>query len=340
MDSADSEVARWRFPVTLLVLGFLIHLLQDVLVPFAVAFVLAYVFSPVVDRLERHIRLPRTVAVLLLFLVLAIPFAILGYYEGQVLAQNVMNFSENAPEQVTRFLTHLFGGQRFSILGQSFDVSIIVPNLIARLQDLLGAPLGVAQVAWSFINIIMTAVFTIVIFFYFLAGGKGLIRGALRLAPTGHHDRLQDLVVKVDSLIGSFLRGLAVIVVFTTIVVWVVFNFIFHIPYAAFFALIIGSLELIPLFGPIASGVLTAIIALAQGNFLFFIKVIGFYIVLRFTNDQLVSPIVLGKAVTLSPVVVLFSFLTGSTLFGFLGLLFAVPVAAIFKIVLDERNAG
>jgi len=340
MDSDNGELLKWRFPVILLVLGFLVHLLQDVLIPFAVAFILAHVFSPVVNRLERHLHLPRAVAVLLLLVILAIPCALLIYFKGPALAQNVMFFAENAPEQVTRFLTNLFGGQQFSILGQSFDVRIVVPNLIARLQDLLGAPLGVAQVAWSFINIIMTAIFTIVIFIYFLAGGRGLIYGALRLAPKGQRDHLQNVIDKVDSLIGSYLRGLAVIVVFTAIIVWLVFNFVFHIPYAAFFALVIGLLELIPLFGPIVSGVLTAIVALAQGNLLFFIKVIGFYMVLRFTNDQVVSPIVLGKAVTLSPVIVLFSFLTGSTLFGFLGLLFAVPVAASFKILLDDRNAG
>jgi predicted PurR-regulated permease PerM len=274
---------------------------------------------------------------LLLLLILAVPVAILIYYKGPLVAENIMQLGENAPDQVTRFLTHFLGGQQFSILGQTFDVRIVVPYLIAHLQDLLGAPLGVAQVAWSFINVIMGAIFTFVIFIYFLAGGKGLVYGALRLVNGNRRDRLQRLILKVDELIGSFLRGLAVIVVLTVIVVWIFFSFVFHIPYAGLFALIIGLLELIPLFGPIVSGVLTSIIALAQGDLFFFLKVMAFYMVMRFTNDQVVSPIVLGKAVTLSPVVVLFAFLTGSTLFGFLGLLFAVPVAAIIKIVLDER---
>lgn len=338
MKEKYGETEKWLFPATLLVGGGIVYLLRDVLVPFALAFILAYVFTPVVNRLEQLLRSPRIIAVILLNLILAVPFVLLIYNNGPLLTQNIGYFAENAPDQLTRFLTKLLGGQQFSILGQSFDVRVVAPYLISRMQDLMGAPLGVAQVAWSFVNIIMAAIFTYVIFCYFLAGGNSLIYGALRLAPRNHRDRLQDLIVKVDTLIGRFLRGLAVVVVFTAIIVWFAFRFVFHIPYPAFLALTIGLLELIPLFGPIASGGLTGIVALAQGNLMFFFKVISFYIILRFTNDQLVSPIVLGKAVTLSPVIVLFAFLTGSTLFGFIGLLFAVPVAAIFKIVLDERS--
>lgn len=340
MNAKSKEPEKWLLPATLLVGGFIVYLLRDVLVPFALAFILAYVFTPVVNRLEQHLRFPRIIAVILLNLILAVPFALLIYYNGPLLTQNISYFAENAPDQFTRFLTKLLGGQQFSVLGQNFDVRIVAPYLISRIQDLMGAPLGVAQVAWSLVNIIMAAIFTYVIFCYFLADGNRLIYGALRLAPKEQRERLQNFTIKVDSLIGRFLRGLAVVVVFTAIVVWLAFRFVFHIPYPAFLALTIGLLELIPLFGPIASGVLTAIVALAQGNLMFFIKVISFYFVLRFTNDQLVSPIILGKAVTLSPVVVLFAFLTGSTLFGFIGLLFAVPAAAIFKIALDERNAG
>lgn len=340
MTPSRGEAARWQFPVMLLFGSFVVYLLRDVLIPFAVAFMLAYVFTPVVNRMEYHLRIPRIIAVFLLFLILSFPFVPLYLYNGPALAQNARYLAENAPEQVTRFLTNLLGAQQVSFLGQTLDVRSVTPSLVAKMQALLGAPLDVAQLAWSFVNIIMNAIFTLVIFFYFLVGGKGLITGVIRLAPVEQRDLLQDFIRKIDSLIGRFLRGLAVVVVFTAIIVWLVFKFVFHLPYAAFFALTIGLLELIPLFGPIVSGVLVGVVAMAQGDLPFLAKVVFFYLVLRFTNDQVVSPIVLGKAVTLSPVVVLFAFLTGSTLFGFLGLLFAVPVAAIFKIVLDERSAA
>jgi predicted PurR-regulated permease PerM len=198
----------------------------------------------------------------------------------------------------------------------------------------------VVQAGWSFVNVIMNSVLTFVALFYFLVGGKGLMRGAFRLVPAESRDRLQHLVESLDTVLCRYLYGLAVVVVFAALVVWLVFGFVFHIPNAAVFALTIGLLELVPLFGPITSGVLTSVAALTHGGILFTVKVIVFYLALRFSIDQVIGPIVLGNAVTLSPIVVLFAFLAGGTLFGFLGLLFAVPAAAIFKIVLDERNAG
>jgi len=340
MEHENRAGLTWQFYVVLLAAGFVVYLLRYVLIPFAVAFVLAYIFTPVVNRLERHLRLPRIMAVLVLFLILAAPFAFIFSYDGPMLMRNARYMAENAPEQVTRFITNLFGAQQISFLGRTFDARIVAQQMIDRMLVFPPTPLGVVQLGWSFVNIIMNAVLTFVALFYFLAGGKGLMRGAFRMVPAGNRDRLQHFIQMIDSLLGRYLCGLAVVVIFAAMVVWLVFGFVFHIPYAAIFALTIGLLELVPLFGPITSGVLTSVAALTHGDILFTVKVIVFYLVLRFTIDQLVGPIVLGKAVTISPIVVLFAFLAGGTMFGFLGLLFAVPAAAIFKIVLDERSAA
>ncbi len=340
MAQGERQNAAWRFPLVVLAAGFVIHLLRDVLVPFAMAFVLAYILTPVVNRLERALRLPRIVAIFILFLALAGPFLLFVVYQGPALAQNVRYLAEHAPEHIARYIANIFGGEQIWFLGQTIDAQTVAQGLIIRTENFLGTPLGIAQIGWWFVKVVVNAVFTLAVLCYFLAGGGGLIQGVFRLFPTERHDQLQGLAHKIDSVIGRFLRGLAVVVVFVTTVVWLVFSFVFHIPYAPIFALIIGLLELIPLFGPIVSGALTFIIGLTNGDLLFTVKVIIFYLTMRFTVDQAVGPIVLGKAVTLSPVVVIFSFLAGGTLFGFLGLLFAVPAAAVIRVVLNDRSTG
>jgi predicted PurR-regulated permease PerM len=340
MVQEGGDNATWRFPVTLLAAGFIVYLLRDVLVPFAMAFVLAYIFTPIVNRLERSLRLPRLIAILLLFLALAGPFVLLIVYQGPSLAQNVRNLAEKAPDHVARYIATIFGGEQIWFLGQTIDARSVAHGLILQTQDFLGTPHGMAEIGWSFVKIVVNAVFTLAVLFYFLAGGEGLIRGALRMAPAERRERIQELILKIDALIGRYLRGLAVVVVFVATVVWLTFRFVFHIPYPLLLALIIALLELIPLFGPIVSGVLTFAVALTNGDLLFTVKVVIFYLALRFTVDQAVGPIVLGKAVTLSPVVVIFAFLAGGTLFGFLGLLFAVPAAAVLRVVLNEHTAG
>src|SRR6266702_4226461 len=199
MGHERGEAVRWQFPVMILFGGFVVYLLRSVLIPFAVAFMLAYVFTPVVNRMQRHLRIPRIIAVILLFLILAFPLVLLYLYNGPVLVQNVRYLAENAPEQVTRFLTNLLGAQQVSFLGQTLDVREVAPSLVAKMQALLGAPLDVAQLAWSIIDVIMNAIFTIVIFFYFLTGGKGLINGVIRLAPPEHRDRFQGFIPKFYS---------------------------------------------------------------------------------------------------------------------------------------------
>lgn len=340
MGSWDSEKATWRFPATLLAVAVLVYLLRNVLIPFSLAFVIAYVFTPVVDRLERHLHLPRLICVLVLFLAFAAPLALLVYCNEPVLAQYFRQLADNFPEHLTSFITNLFGGRKFNFLGQDFDARLVSQQLLERTRFVPDSPLGVAQAGWVMVNVIMYAILTIVVLFYFLVGGKGLIDGALMMVPAGKRDRTRRFISRIDSLIGSYLRGLAIVVAFAAIVVWLAFRYVFHIPYAPFFALTIGLLELIPLFGPIASGVMTSLTALTHGDLLFTSKVIIFYLALRFTIDQVVGPVVLGNAVTISPVVVIFAFLAGGALFGFLGLLFAVPAAAIFKIVLEDSDAA
>jgi predicted PurR-regulated permease PerM len=318
--------------------GFVVYLLRNVLVPFVVAFIFAYVLTPVVNRLEQRLRLPRAIVVLLVFLAFTLPVAFIIANHGATLMQNLGYLAENAPRAMARYVAQLFGGRQIWFLGQTIDAQSVANSLVAQIPAFLGTPRGMAQVGRTLIIIVMNGIFILVFLFYFLVGGKDLIRGALRLFPEDKSDRLKRLILKVDALIGRFLRGLAVVVVFSATVAWLGFTFIFHIRYAFLLALTIGFLELIPLFGPITSGFLTCFVALSLGDLIFTTKVVMFYLALRLTIDQAVGPVVLGKAVTLSPVVVIFAFLAGGTLFGFLGLLLAVPAAAVVRVILDDRR--
>jgi len=96
-----------------------------------------------------------------------------------------------------------------------------------------------------------------------------------------------------------------------------------------------GLLEIVPFVGPVSAGAIAAMIAVTQGGPNLAIGVIVFYFVVRQIEDQLVSPIVLGRAVELHPVIIIFAVLAGGTLFGIIGTLAAVPVAASIKVILD-----
>jgi len=106
------------------------------------------------------------------------------------------------------------------------------------------------------------------------------------------------------------------------------------LPLAILLAVAVGVLELIPLFGPASSIALVVLTAIQQVNLFEILGLIVFAIALRISIDQLLGPAVLGRAVRVHPVVIIFSFLAGAVLFGVVGLILAVPVAASIKIIL------
>src|ERR1041385_9114060 len=109
----------------------------------------------------------------------------------------------------------------------------------------------------------------------------------------------------------------------------------FHLPYSLWVAILTGILETIPLIGPIAAGAIACMIGLAQGGPPEAAELAIVYFVLRQVEDQLVLPLVLGRAVHVHPLVTIFAVLTGEKIGGVLGMILAVPIAAAIKVVLD-----
>lgn len=339
MTTGRTDPFPWRFAVTLVFAGFALYLLRDILLPFFVAFGLAYVLSPVVEAGTRRLRLPRPLTVIILYLVVLGPLGLLIAYFGPLLAQHTGAVLGDLEGSVDRFTTNLFAGKEFNVLGQTLNATVVARLLTEKLHTLAATPLDMVPLATFAVKALLAGVLTLVVLFYFLVDGEGLFRGILWLTPTEYQDWIRHLAGKLYDVIGRFLRGLLVIVFFTAVVTWGAFSFVFHLPHAVPIAIAVGVLELIPVLGPTTSGVITSMAAYGHGGILFMLQVILFYILLRLTIDQVVGPIVLGRAVSLPPVAVIFAFLAASTLWGFLGLLLAIPLAAMLKVVCEERNA-
>src|SRR5207244_3146647 len=123
-------------------------------------------------------------------------------------------------------------------------------------------------------------------------------------------------------------RGQLFLIVLMSAVTYVVLTFVFRLPFAVAIAFATGLLEVIPLLGPILATTIAASVALAHGGPGLALAVIVAYFVLRQIEDQVVMPLVVGRAVHLHPVATLFAVLAGGTIAGVLGMLLAVPTAA------------
>jgi predicted PurR-regulated permease PerM len=136
-------------------------------------------------------------------------------------------------------------------------------------------------------------------------------------------------------LLWRYIAGVMLVVAYASILTWIVAKLILNIPHAGLFAIAVGLLELIPVVGPILSAMLIGTMALSRGGVGEILGFAGFALGLRLSIDQLVGPIILGRAVSVPAPIIIFTMLVGGTLWGILGVLLAVPAAAMIRLALE-----
>ena len=156
------------------------------------------------------------------------------------------------------------------------------------------------------------------------------------MVPNRYFEFTLDLLYKMDSQLGNYLRGQFVdAVVFGAMAI--VALWILGVNYFVFLGVFAGLANLIPYVGPIAGAVPAVIVAvLGSGNLGSALPVIIAYIILKLLDDFVVAPYVVASSVEMHPVIVLIAIMVGGELFGVLGMLLAVPVTGFFKVVLQE----
>ncbi len=301
--------------------------LRYVLLPFAVAGGLAFATSPAVGWLRRRLRFPRVAAVLAVFVPVTAACAALAYWISTTLARQGKELADAGPVVLGRLLRAVMGGDpgRADALAQ---------QVWQRFGENLTQYADAAALVGAAFALLMAGVLTVVLYFYFLYDSERLAGGALWLVPPAWRERVRSLALHVRPMLRRYVVGLVAVVPFTSVASWVWLAPVMGVPHAELLALTTGLLELIPVAGPIASAALVSTAALGRGGVPALLAFIIFYIILRLLIDQVVGPLILGRAAKLHPVVVLFAFLAGGALYGPLGVLLAVPLAAAVKMVL------
>lgn len=328
---------RWLLLVGVLCAVF--YWFGSALTPFIVAGLFAYLFNPVVEKLERH-RIGRSLGVSLLFLVLTL-----------VLVGIVLVLIPFMQKQVTRFIDQLpnwiawaknvaapWLAQRFGFSFEMFDSE----GVIALLQDhwreaggLAGTLVakvsksGFAVVAWL-LNLVIVPVAA----FYLLRDWNLLVERIHALLPRHIEPVVARLVRESDETLGAFLRGqLSVMIILGVLYgfgLWAV-----GISVGPLIGMIAGLISFVPYLGAIVGVAMGVIAALVQYQDAFHVVLV----LIVFTTGQLLEgyvlvPKLVGDRIGLHPVAVMFAILAGGELFGFTGVLMALPLAAVIMVLL------
>jgi predicted PurR-regulated permease PerM len=314
----------------------ILWLARGVLGPFIIAAVVAYAFSPLVVAAERRTSWPRIVIVAIGYaLTLAIVVGLVVLLSGRI-ASELDLLATSGPDSLTTLLRQLLGADGIVVGGQHLTVADIAREIQASVAGFLSSPGDALHLATQTGELFLQAILALIVTFYFLIDGETLWDRAITLLPSEHRDRTIEVVARIHVVLGKWLRGQLFLIALVATVVYVALGPILHLPYALGIAILTGILEIIPLVGPLVATAIAATDAFAHGGVGLAGVVVVIYFVLRQVEDQVVMPVVIGRAVHLHPVVTIFAVLVGLSVYGVLGGLLGVPIAAALNVIFRE----
>ncbi len=338
---ALTRTRLWAFALFLLVLIFL-YFVRSILTPFILAAITAYVLYPAAAWLEGRLGISHRYVAIALFVGLLSGIIVLIVVLVPILVHQTIQLAREAPRTLAQIRTYLSAYDSLDVLGIPIDVRVLqraTDNLMAEVANLASRE-AIPAVFHAAELIIKTFVY-LVTTFYLLLQGRDLVRSILDLVPETVQPDLRFLAARINRTLSFYVRGQIMLIGIMSAATTIALTAL-QVKYALLLGITTGILETIPIIGPITAGTFAVLIALVQGSTPFnwspvtLAAVVALvYFVLRQTEDNLVIPLIIGRMVDLHPVLVIFSAMAGATVGGLLGLLLAIPAAAVAKIVIE-----
>jgi predicted PurR-regulated permease PerM len=318
----------------------LVALLGPILTPFLLASILAYVCNPLVDRLQAW-RLPRLAAVLaVMLLLLAILVGLvlvltpLLVEEAGVLAERLPDAVALANEKLAPWLRETFG----------IKLRLDPASLRKLAADNMGSLQGLAQHLYeslkiggvALVGLLVNLLLAPVVMFYLLLDWHRLLERIENAIPRAWHAKAVAMAREVDVVLSQFLRGqvlvMATLAAYYSLALWIA-----GLPSALAIGLLTGLLIFIPYIG-FATGFLLALLvaALQFAGFGPIVAVLAVYGIGQLLESFLLTPYLVGERIGLHPLAVIFALMAFGQLFGFFGVLLALPASAALLVALRE----
>jgi predicted PurR-regulated permease PerM len=331
---------RWGLAAAITAALLLAYPLRFALIPFVIAGALAYVATPAVEFLSRRLRWRRWIAATAVFVLCLTALAGLGWWIKAVVFPDAVALTQSLPEMLRKVFVDAAGSDHVRLFGRDISADAVIAEIGAGVRGMAGGEAGVGEALLAGLGGLLMFILTISTFCYFLVSGPKIAQGILWLFPPWLRPPVADLAVTMKPFLYRYIVGMLVVISTTVVLCWIGLGPILHLPNAVVLALLVGLLEFFPVVGAVASALLLGLAAISQGSIGVVIGVTFFTLVLRLLIDQVIAPLIYGKASSLHPAAVLFAFLVGGTLYGVLGLLLAVPAAAMIKVALQANYVG
>ncbi|MBI3703621.1 MAG: AI-2E family transporter [Rhizobiales bacterium] len=329
------QLIFWLAAFVVLVL--VLWLLSEILLPFVAGLAIAYLLTPVTDRIE-SIGVNRMVAALLIIVLVVLVLVYVILLVAPILGGQLTSFIENIPGYVNRLQTLLSDPSRpwvQKLLGAGFSPDKSITDLVTQGMGWLTAFL---KSLWSggraLVSLFSLIVVTPVVAFYLIYDWHRMIRTVDGWVPLAQRETVRRLAREIDAAIAGFVRGqTAVCLILGSF--YAVALTLSGLNFGLLLWLISGLITFIPYVGSMTGLILALGVAVAQfwPEWSSILTVLGIFLVGQFLEGNLLSPKLVGASVGLHPVWLIFALLAFGYLFGFVGLLVAVPLAATIGVL-------
>lgn len=344
MDSKHSDDLHYLWWLALTtVAGMLIYLLSPILTPFMLAGIVAYICNPLMTRLAAG-KVSRTFGALLVMVLLLGVFVALLLIMLPLFEKEVSRLIERAPAYLETIKSNLIPWlEAYLGISLKMDIATLKQLLAQHWQSAGGAAVkllpsltsGGMAVVEFFVNLLLVPV----VLFYLLRDWDGLVRQIDEMIPRRWHEQAHTLAHETDRVLAEFLRGqLAVMLLMSAC--YVIGLWLVGLEFALPIGLLAGLLVFVPYLGAAVGLILATLAALMQfQGWSGLLPVWAVFAVGQLLEGMAVTPWLVGDRIGLHPVMVIFALLAFGQLFGFFGLLLALPVSAALLVWLRHARA-
>lgn len=317
-------------------LGWLMYLLAPVLTPFVAAALLAYIGDPLADRLQKY-KLPRTLAVVVVFLLTFLVLALLVLLVGPLIRTQIAALMSALPDIVLK-VENEWLPSAMDLLNIELGDEVGMAAFLERYSDMAGSwgskvLVSVTKSGGALAAAVLSLFLVPIITFYLLRDWDSIMSHLRALIPSQQRTTVLKLAGETDEVLGAFLRGQLLVMLALS----VIYSFglsLVGLKFAFAIGVVSGLVSFVPYLGFVFGIALAALTVALEPNPLWQMAgVVATFTIAQFIEGSFLTPMLVGDRIGLHPVIIIFAVAAGGQLFGFFGILLALPAAAVLSVV-------
>lgn len=318
--------------ISIIGIGYILHLGQSILAPFFLAFLMAMLFLPIANFLEQKLKFPRSISTIISVLMMLVILTGLIFFFGSQLS----NFSKDVPRLSEQFTLVFHNLQTW--ISHTFNLKIDeqLGYLDEGLKKLLSSSGVILGFTFSVFSSSLGFLVFFILFFVFVLNYRRILNNfIINVFNEKHKASVQEIVSEIRIMTKRYIIGLFLQIIIVSILTTVVLT-VLGVKFAILLGILTGLLNVIPYIGILISLLISSFIAFATGTVSTCVYVAMGYIIVHIIDGNIVLPFVVGSKVKINALFSFIGILLGEHLWGISGMFLCIPAIAIIKIIFER----